>query len=297
MGKILLSLCIIICIWFSVTPYPLQARSLYWQDMEVEARLDEQGVLHVREQQTMVFTGAWNGGERRFSVLQGQSLRFRGLWRMGEDGKWIPLTRGDLAQVDHYNWAGKNLLRWRSRLPSDPTFNTTPITYRLDYSLGGVLQKHDGTYRLSHDFCFPDRDGVIQRFVLDFTLDPVWQGTEPVPRHHEQSNIPPGQGVVLTAFLHYSGTNPQQIQTRQPTASVSRQQRPGDQAGKLFDLGSSPAWLRGVLFLVAWGFFLVRTARFFAHERKLNRFAPLVPVSSIDHSWLKKHLFSLQMGH
>ena len=49
-------------------------RSLYWQDMQVMADLDGDGRLHIREQQTIVFTGAWNGGERRFNLRSGQQV-------------------------------------------------------------------------------------------------------------------------------------------------------------------------------------------------------------------------------
>src|SRR5207245_1133767 len=42
-----------------------QARSLYWRSLEVSARLDADGRLHVSERQAMVFSGDWNGGERR----------------------------------------------------------------------------------------------------------------------------------------------------------------------------------------------------------------------------------------
>ena len=47
---------------------PAAARELYWKKLEVGATLDSQAVLHVVERQHMVFTGDWNGGERRFSV-------------------------------------------------------------------------------------------------------------------------------------------------------------------------------------------------------------------------------------
>jgi len=41
-------------------------RSLHWEELNVAARLDADGRLHVSETQTMVLSGDWNGGERRF---------------------------------------------------------------------------------------------------------------------------------------------------------------------------------------------------------------------------------------
>ena len=37
--------------------------------------------------------------------------------------------------------------------------------------------RDDDGYRLDHDFAFPDRAGVIERFSLHLTLDPVWRPT------------------------------------------------------------------------------------------------------------------------
>jgi hypothetical protein len=52
---------------------PLGARELSWDSIEVTARLDGVGTLHVRERQQFVFSGDWNGGERRFRVGMGRS--------------------------------------------------------------------------------------------------------------------------------------------------------------------------------------------------------------------------------
>ncbi len=49
------------------------------------------------------------------------------------------LERGDLDQVDRWDWAGSSVVRWRSRRPEDPPFAATAIDYRLDYRLTGAL--------------------------------------------------------------------------------------------------------------------------------------------------------------
>jgi hypothetical protein len=40
-----------------------QSKELHWRSLDVKARLDSQGALHVVERQAMVFTGDWNGAE------------------------------------------------------------------------------------------------------------------------------------------------------------------------------------------------------------------------------------------
>ncbi len=129
---------------------PAAAKSLYWRSLDVTARLDAAGQLRVRERQTMVFDGDWNGGERRFDVRQGQTLDINGVTRI-EGSKEVPLAEGNLSDVDHYAMNEK-VLRWRSRLPSDPPFENREIVYVIDYTLGGILNElGDNEYELDHD--------------------------------------------------------------------------------------------------------------------------------------------------
>jgi hypothetical protein len=126
-----------------------QEKAFRWADLAVRARLDAEGVLHVEERHAMVFTGDWNGGERRFNLRLGQHLNLENLRRIDPaTGSALPLVEGDLALVDHYAWAGSSTLRWRSRLASDPPFQSTAMTYVLDYTLTGVLAKSGGQYHL-----------------------------------------------------------------------------------------------------------------------------------------------------
>ncbi|HTO77633.1 MAG TPA: hypothetical protein VMQ61_16285, partial [Thermoanaerobaculia bacterium] len=92
-----------------------RARELSWPSIDVRARLDADGALHVVERQTMRFTGDWNGGERVFRVEPGQNLRFESITRIAADGSTHPLVRGDLSEVDQYAWKDAHTLRWRSR--------------------------------------------------------------------------------------------------------------------------------------------------------------------------------------
>lgn len=88
-------------------PQTTQARSLYWQDIEVRARLDADGRLHIQEQQSIVFSGAWNGGERTFRILPGQKMKFEAISRIDANGQNIPLLRGQLKRVDHWDHNGQ----------------------------------------------------------------------------------------------------------------------------------------------------------------------------------------------
>lgn len=254
-------------------PASSQERSLHWRELAVRARLDAQGTLHVEERQTMVFTGDWNGGEREFNLRMGERLKLRGLSRIDpETGEARPLGEGDLSQVDQYDWEGGSTLRWRSRQPSDPPFENTPITYVLDYTISGLLEERGGLYRFRHDFAFPDRAGVIERFVLDLEIDPAWRPEEAVPAHLEKRDLAPGESVILGADLGLASG-------AKPAVAIHR---------------AAPAPLRYLLFAVALG---VMTTLYFSlrkREAAYGRYNPLPPVPEWDEAWLRKHLFSFK---
>lgn len=254
-------------------PASSQDRSLYWKELAVRARLDAQGTLHVEERQTMVFTGDWNGGERSFNLRMGERLKLRGVSRIDpETGAAKPLVPGDLSQVDQYDWADSSTLRWRSRQPIDPPFENTEITYVLDYTVSGILEERGGLYRFRHDFAFPDRAGVIERFVLDLEIDPVWRPQGAVPAHLEKRNLAPGESVIVGSDLALAPG-------AKPAADVHR---------------AAPAPLRYLLFAVALG---VMTTLYFSlrqREAALGRYEPLPPVPEWDEAWLREHLFSFK---
>ena len=83
-----------------------QEKSLHWAELAVRARLDSAGVLHVEERQAMVFTGDWNGGERRFNLRLGQHLDLQRLARIDSaTGEARTLTAGGLDRADQYAWS------------------------------------------------------------------------------------------------------------------------------------------------------------------------------------------------
>lgn len=239
-------------------------RSLHWDSIDVEARLDADGRLHVTETQTVVFSGDWNGGERRFNIRPRQRFEFSSLYRSEGDG-WKALVRdSSLDDVDDYAFTDDTTLRWRSRLPNDPPFTNTAIKYVLQYELSNILLKDGDAFTLDHDFLFPDRDGVIARASVVLTLDPDWQPQTAVRERYTAEQVPPGRGLVLTIPLRYTGAGtPMVIDTR-----------------------LAPRVIRGLwslLFIpiavVAWTF---------AREHWYGRFAPLQ--TGIDEEWIREHI-------
>ncbi|MGH9457382.1 MAG: hypothetical protein ACRD2J_07045, partial [Thermoanaerobaculia bacterium] len=245
---------------------PAAARSLYWNEVGVEAHLDAEGRLRVRETQRMVFDGDWNGGERIFRLEPGQELELHGIARIDDEtGALVPLRSGDLSDVDEFAFTDSKTLRWRSRLPSDPPFDAREIAYVLDYSLENILQTRGDAYLLDHAFLFPDRDGIVKRFTLDLRFDDAWRAEEN-PVHREQTNVPPGESAVVTVPLEYTGAGAPEAR-RDPRIAM---------AILLFFLAAIP--------FLMW-------RRFLGRERALGR---LEPLPGVDRGWIERHLLPLR---
>lgn len=246
------------------------ARELSWSSIEVKARLDAEGALHVVERQAIVFSGDWNGGERTFRLERGQSVRLESLSRIDPDGARHALSEGGLSAVDEYGWTAPGVLRWRSRLPTDPEFQRTELVYELAYVLSGVLVKQGSTYLLDHNFALPEAQWPIQKLKVSLELDPVWKPLGPFPGHYESGVLPAGSNFTVTVPLAYTGSGA-------PVASASVM---------------SPGMRRGLLGVLAAGIVLLYAA-WRRREVSLGRFAPLTPPGSIDGAWLEKNLLSL----
>ncbi len=247
-------------------------RTLYWRALDVTARLDREGRLHVRERHAMVFTGAWNGGERRFRVERGQRLELERLSRLDPStGTSRSLTPGDLSRVDQYKWFDSKTLRWRSRLPSAPPFRESEIVYEIDYSLSGILVPQGDRYLLHHDFAFPDRPGPIRRFTLDFQWDPAWEAEGSFSGQMARQDLLPGRSIVVALPLRFvtAGTPGEVMQPAAPA-------------------------LRYIAVALLLAFVVWRAAAFHRHEKRLGRYGPLVPVGQIDDAWLRKNVFELR---
>lgn len=230
---------------------PAFAQSLEWRAVDVEAHLQRDGSLRVRERQQLVFDGEWNGGERDFNTRPHQWLELHGITRV-ENGREIALQQGSLDAVDRYDFVKRSLVRWRSRLPSDPPFAQRELTYVLDSTLHNVLEPvgTDGKrFRLDHDFGLPVRTGSIGRYTLRLDFDPVWNMP---PIAETRTEVEPGGEMPIERVLYYSGES--------WPADVER---------------PVPWWL-GLAGLLLYGIgatILIR--RFIRDERATGRFAPL----------------------
>jgi hypothetical protein len=247
-------------------PLAAQEKALHWSEVAVRAHLDAEGTLHVAERQTIVFTGDWNGGYRSFRLGRRHRLQLERLVRIDPAGQTVPLVEGNLDEVDHYAWTDSKTLRWRSRLPSDPPFQNTALTYEIDYTLAHILWKSDGLYHLDNNFVFVDREGLIQHFTLDLGFDPAWAAA---PVHLERTDLFPNEDVLVRKDLALQGA-------AEP-AGIRE---------------AAPATLRGALFLaalvaMAWLYFRFREA-----EAALGRWKPTGVPESPDPAWLETNLFS-----
>lgn len=202
----------------------LAAEEHHWRKLEVWAKVEADGSIVLRERQHMVFSGDLNGGERIFRLLTRQRLDFRGITRIDEQGGVHPLTENDeLVAVDQYSFVGSDVLRWRSRLPGDPTFDNTLLVYELDYQIRNAVvgAASEGAYRLDHEFVFTDRSGVVEEFHLDLEVDPSWRVVGDWRRHHEGKGLQPGQGYQVELDLEWVGAGAAPvIQNPQPYKPV-----------------------------------------------------------------------------
>jgi uncharacterized membrane protein YgcG len=256
---------------FPTPPVLGQERTLFWKRIDVNAHLDARGTLHVRERQTFVFTGPWNGGDRVFRVGLNQHLELEGIYRVGPDGREIPLVEGDVDQVDHYDWTSSDTVRWRSRLESDPPFDQTVIPYVIAYSVSKVLgEEEEGVYVLNHDFSLPAAEWPIETLAVDLDLDPAWQPLDQVPGHVERRGVQPGTSVIVKARLRHTGAAAVETGVKVP-----------------------PAPLRRGLFGAAFLAMAVLYVRFRKTEGGRGRFEPL-PETPWDEAWLQENVFDLK---
>jgi uncharacterized membrane protein YgcG len=250
---------------------PAAARELHWRSIDVAARLEPDGSLAVVETQALVFTGDWNGGERRFRLRFGQRYELTRIARIDPaTGAEVELTEGDLERVDEYAWHDSKTLRWRSRLPSDPPFDRQEIVYRLEGVYSGILKEAgDGIWILDHDLLFAERDGDIERARVALELGADWELAAAAPAVVEVGRIPPGEGLVVRRELRFTGAgHPERAGIEWPD--------PGRAL-----LAAAFLLLLALERLVAW----------LRRDAALGRFA--AGPERIDRAWLEQRVFSM----
>lgn len=248
-----------------------QDRTLNWPAFDVQAHLDSTGALFVRERQTIRFSGDWNGGERIFTVGFGQGFTFKRLLRVDSlTGAEVELREGDLAEVDEYGLGESTTLRWRSRLPDDPPFDSTLITYVLEYEYRDILVPTDSGYLLDHEFGFRDRNDNISNFTLTVTLDSSWARPASFAGSWREVTLAPGIGFVVSVPIVWTGAGfPSNIWH-----------------------GASVVQRRVIAGALVFGMMLLTTALVVV-EYRAGKFAPLLPRDRIDEAWVRQHVISM----
>ncbi|MEO6486805.1 MAG: hypothetical protein ABIO78_02560 [Thermoanaerobaculia bacterium] len=252
-----------------------EPREMSWRALDVKARLDAEGRLHVKERHSMVFTGDWNGGERKFNVRRGQELTLTGMSRIDQ---WTevasPMQQGNLDEVDQFAWSDATTLRWRSRSPGDPEFVRTVLVYDIAYTIVPVVARTtrglflgEPQYRLDHDFAFPDRPAAIERFTLRLDLDPGWQGHNPFT-NVIAGPLQSGQSYVAHLPLEFRG-------------AVAPAALPWFQSRVAFDL----------LWPLLLGVTLLAVLLFLIREHAAGRF-DRAAASRVDESWLQENILT-----
>lgn len=249
----------------------LAQKELHWNALDVNARLDADGRLHVVERHVMVFTGDWNGGERIFRIAPGQSLSLEAVRRFDRStGASRDLVSGDVNAVDHYVLMNGTTLRWRSRSPADPEFDKTEIGYEIAYTLSGVLLQQGDRFILDHNFALPDANKPISNFTVNLDIDPAWTPPAGLAKRWAARSLVPGENFVVHAELGRAAAS--------APAAVRR---------------GTPRLFRAALLAV----FLLATLgmgfAFYLREASLGRFQDAASPDSIDEDWLHQHLFTL----
>jgi hypothetical protein len=250
-------------------PLAAQDRELHWRRMHVEAHLDRDGRLLVKETQVIVFTGDWNGGERTFVWSSPQRFGFDRMVRLDSaTGQEIPMKADDLEVVDGYGWGDSRHLRWRSRRAEDPPFNGDERSYRIEFRYTNILLHEGDDFRLDHDFAFTDHAGAVEAYTLKLTLDPVWKAPADFTGEFGPLRLEPWYGFVVNIPLVYAGAG-------RPAAVVYG----ADLAQRV---GVASGFVAAMLALIA---------VFFRREAGVGRFASPVSGSVVTDAWLHETVF------
>lgn len=247
-----------------------QERTLSWPRIDVTARIDADGRLHVVERQVMRFTGAWNGGERRFDTSPTQRFAFEGLAAIDTlTGARVPMREGSLDEVGGWKEA-EGVVRWRSRRPDDPPFAGTRLVHELSFSYGDILvPQDDGGYLLDHDFGFADRDGTIDTLTITLTVDPAWRTPAGFTGRWQAFGVPPGQGFGVDV----------------PLVRVA----PGVPASVRIGAPAGARW--GVFALLLAGMAAI-VARWLRHDARMGRFAAGPGPEAVTPDFLEQEVFA-----
>lgn len=249
----------------------LQAKSIRFDYVEVDALLNKEGHLEVKENQAMYFNGEWNGGYREFRVEGKQKVIVHGIDRTTTVGILEPLKRGNINKKFHYQFRN-NKLKWRNRLPYEPPFNNIFRRYIIKYTIKNVIQHNKQDVFLNHQFLFK-RDSPIKTVKVKLTIDPFWESEK---------------GVYEFTAENVAAKN-----------TFLKKVRLGDVKNKKFKkflyISAGPTNPIGweaisVFILIFIGYIFFRYKMLYRHEEKNGRFAALTPHDQINAEWIEKNV-------
>lgn len=112
-----------------------------WKDIEIRARLDGDGVLHVTELVWLEAIGDVTTVERFVRGWVGTGVQVSRVARIEASGREARvLSQGSLDAADRYEWVDGQSLRWSVRGPQEAAFAAvTRLGYRIEYTVSGAV--------------------------------------------------------------------------------------------------------------------------------------------------------------
>lgn len=280
-----------------------------WQDLEVHARLDADGVLHVTEKVSLSAIGEVTTVERDFRGWIGTEIRVDRIARLDASGGEVQaLSLGALDTADRYQLVDEgSTLRWSLRGGHHPPFATgTSLAYRIEYTVSGGVIPIWGVPR-----------PAAAAFWPPFFLDPrqraeqLWEAWRLAPGgwgrrylvDHDFSPFAFGAGTTADhaslemAFdAAWGGVKTLRREWRPITAAVDLREFAaldfqGTGAPRAVRRGLHAAWIGSLALLpgaslALWGVVFVR------RWRRRRRFA----MAPMDAGWIEQHLVSRDPG-
>ena len=159
MKKSLLSI-----LFFLILNSFLYSKSLYWERIDVDVNVLEDGSLDMTEIQEYVFDGDWNGGMRNLRINDCDNIKFLGIEET-TGNEIILYTEGNISKLYCYQITkklGQLEIKWRCRRTSDPPFQNTHKTFKLHYLVIGAIRPHKDFDEIYWKTVFEDRQDIVK---------------------------------------------------------------------------------------------------------------------------------------
>ena len=145
-----------------------QARSLYWERIDVVVQVNRDGTFDVTETQEYVFDGAWNGGYRDIPLDNVDHISGIELWEGGR--RYRPGSVDHVGGVLIQPGLRQIHVKWRSREVHDPPYRNAHEIFTLKYRVHGGLDFGRDHDQLHWKMLFPDRLAVVNEATATIRL-------------------------------------------------------------------------------------------------------------------------------